>query len=244
MNGARQGAPAGSVEAGLGRATAARWRRVRRIGLGGLILLVGGGAFLAPGFDEREVEADNAAVWALQTSTGQRFARINTAVAEVDTVKSVSSPTDLVQVDSTLLVYSDNLGSVTTLDTAMPHDIDPSTPEATQSTPVGTEMLVSAGDVVGYLTEDGAVYAGLASDGSAVDPRELDPFAQAEVAEGEERPQFQADALAVAEDGRVAAYSGERRSVMTADAVTGEVVATTSLPDGPASDDMQARVAG
>ncbi|WP_084079447.1 Ig-like domain-containing protein [Demequina sp. NBRC 110057] len=234
----RAGSP-GGVEAGLGRATAARWRRVRRIGLGALILIVAGGAFLAPGFDEREVEADNASVWALQTATGQRFGRINTAVSEVDTVKTVSSPSDLVQVDSTLLVYSDNLGSVTTIDTAMPHDIDPTTPEATQSTPVGTEALVHAGDTVAYLTESGAVFAGLATDGSAVSPRELDPFAQAEVAEGEERPQFRADAVAAAADGRVAAYSADRRSVMTADAATGEVLATTALPDGPTGEDLQ-----
>ncbi|WP_144018482.1 Ig-like domain-containing protein [Demequina sp. NBRC 110051] len=235
------GAPAGpgSVDAGLGRATAARWRRVRRIGVGALIAAVVAGAVLAPGFDEREVEADDASVWALQTATGQRFARINTAVAQVDTVKSVSTPSELVQASSSLLVYSDNLGSVTKLDTARPHDIDAAAPEGTVSTPLGTEDLEHAGDTVAYLTETGEVFAGLVSSGSAIEPRPLDPFADVEVAEGEDRPQFSADAVAVAADGRVAAYSAERRSVMTADAATGEVLATTSLPEGPTGEDLQ-----
>lgn len=229
----------GGVEAGLGRATAARWRRVRRIGVGALIAVVAAGAVLAPGFDEREVEIDDASVWALQTSTGQRFARINTAVAEVDTVKNVSAPSELVQASSALLVYSDNLGSVTQLDTARPHDIDVTAPEGTVSTPVGTDRLVHAGDAVTYLTDTGQVFAGLVSEGTAMQPRQLDPFAQVEVAEGEDRPQFVADAVAVDADGRVAAYSAERRSVMTADAATGEVLGTTSLPEGPTSEDLQ-----
>ncbi|WP_084128495.1 Ig-like domain-containing protein [Demequina sp. NBRC 110055] len=236
---AEPGASPGSVEAGLGRATAARRRRMRRIGVGALIATVVAGAVLAPGFDEREVEADDASVWALQTATGQRFARINTAVAEIDTVKSASAPSDLVQAASTLLVYSDNLGSVTSLDTARPHDIDTAAPEGTVSTPVGTDVVAHTGDAVAYLTETGEVYAGLVSAGTAMEPRALDPFAEVEVGEGEDRPRFSADAVAVAADGRVAAYSAERRSVMTADAATGDVLATTSLPEGPVSDDLQ-----
>src|SRR6187402_2114113 len=101
-----------------------RWRVARRAGVVALLAAVVVGAVIAPGFDEREVTPDDPSVWAMQSVAGQRFARINTVVGEVDTVKNASAPTEIVQSGSTLLVYSDNLGTVTPINTARPTDVE------------------------------------------------------------------------------------------------------------------------
>ncbi|MDE0572064.1 Ig-like domain-containing protein [Demequina sp. B12] len=228
-----------AVETGLGRATAARWRVVRRIGVGALVAAILVGVFVAPGFDEREVTPDSPSVWALQTGTGQRFARVNTTVGELDTVKGVAAPSDLVQNGGDLLVFSNNLGSVTQVDAAMPFDISAEAPEATVATPTGTDAVVSTGTYVAYLTDTGQVFAGDMATGSATSPRGFDPFADVEVEEGEERPQFRAATVSVSTSGIVGAYSPERRAVLTGNVVTGEVLATSALPEGPETEGVQ-----
>ena len=117
----------------------------------------------------------------MQSVAGQRFGRVNTVVGEVDTVKEAPSPTDLVQFGNALLVYSDNLGTVTTVDTAKPTDIDSTGSQATTATPSGTDTMVHSGDYVAYLTDAGQVMAGRVSNGSAVSPTQLDPFASVTV---------------------------------------------------------------
>lgn len=207
------------------------WWRRGAIALGLIAVTVG--IVLAPGFDEREVAADDPAVWAMQSVTGQRFGRVNTLVGEVDTVKTVTAPTDIVQSQNVLLVYSNNLGSVTPLDTARPTNIEAAGTEATAPTPPGTDLVVSAGDYVAYLTADGGVLTGRVSDRSAVTPSHLDPFATVEVPEGEDRPTFRAVAVTVSPDGTVAAYSAERRAVVRANIDTGVIDGFDEVPDGP-----------
>ena len=232
-----------AVDSGVGRATAARWRLARRIGVGALLVAIGVGAVIAPGFDEREVQADDPSVWALQTATGQRFGRVNTVVAELDTVKAVSSPSDLVQSQNRLLVFSDNLASVTTIDVAKPTDID-ETAETTASTPLGTDAVVHSGDWVAYVTDTGEVMAGQVSTGTAASPGQVDPYRDIEVAEGEDRPQFRAIAISVTADGMLAAYSAEQRAVFVADLTTGETPQQIALADGPTVEDAQITWAG
>lgn len=232
-----------ALDSGVGRATAARWRLVRRIAVGLLVAVIGVGVLVAPGFDEREVRADDPSVWALQTATGERFARVNTVVSELDTVKDVSSPSDIIQAQDRLLVYSDNLASVTTVDVARPEDIDDSA-EGTAATPSGTDAVVHSGDWVAYLTDTGEVLAGQVSTGSAVTPVAIDPYRDVVVAEGEDRPQFRAVAVAITQDGRLAAYSAERKAVFVADLAAGSQPQEVALADGPASDDAQIAFAG
>jgi len=214
------------------------WRGTIAAGLVALVV----GAALAPGFDEREVQAEDPSVWALQTATGQRFARVNTLVSELDTVKTVASPTEIVQASDRLLVYSDSLGSVTTVDAALPEDIDGAA-ETRTATPAGTDAVVSSGDWVAYLTTAGEVYLGQVSDGSAAAPRVIDPYEAVEVAEDEDRPQFRAVAVSVSDDGRVVAYSPERQAVLVSQA-GGESLDVVAVPDGPDAADAQVTWAG
>jgi len=210
-----------------------RGRWLRRVGILALAAIVVTGAALAPGFDEREVTPDDPSVWALQSVDGQRFARINTMIGEVDTVKNATNPTDIAQSGQSLLVYSDNLGSVTLVDTARPTDIDGENAQSTVATPSGTDAVAHAGDFVAYLTDTGRVMAGRISDGSAVSPALFDPFASVTVEEGEERPEFRASAVTVAADGSLAAYSAEQGAVLLANVVTGLIEGTDTVTNGP-----------
>lgn len=198
----------------VGRVTAARWRTGRRVAGAVAIVAVGVGVIVAPGADEQEVRADDASVWAMQSASGQRFGRVNTQLGEVDTVKGVAEPSNLTQYDDSLLVFSHNLSSVTQVQTARPADIDEKSGESTSTTPPGTDSVTFAGDVVGYLTDSGGVLAGRVSDGTAVSPVTVDPYADVEVPEGEDRPQYRADAMTVGVGGDVAAYSAKDGSVM------------------------------
>ena len=200
------------------------------------------GAALAPGFDEREVQADDPSVWALQTATGQRFARVNTLVSELDTVKTVASPTEIIQASDRLLVYSDSLGSVTTVDAARPEDVDGAAQTRTP-TPAGTDAVVSSGDWVAYLTTPGEIYVGMVSDGTAAAPRVVDPYREVEVAEDEDRPQFRAVAVSIGDDGRLVAYSADRQAVVVSED-GGESLDVIALADGPDAADAQVTWAG
>jgi hypothetical protein len=217
----------------------ARARLWRRAGVVALAAVVVTGALLAPGFDEREVAPDDPSVWALQSVEGQRFARVNTVLGEVDTVKAAEDPTDLAQSGQTLLVYSDNLGSVTPIDTARPIDIDAEAAQSTVATPVGTDAIAHSGDYVAYLTDTGRIMAGRISDGSAVAPIALDPFAAASVEEGEPAPEFRASALAVSPRGDIAAYSAQQGAVVRASAETGLILGIDEVVEGPDDGDLQ-----
>ena len=203
------------------------------------IVAVIAGAVIAPGFDEREVVPDDPSVWALQSVEGQRFARVNTVVGEVDTVKNVSAPTDLAQSGDSLLVYADNLGTVTPVNTARPTDLDQGTSDTTVATPPGTDAVVYSGDYVAYLTDDGHVLGGRISDGSAVAPTAFDPFANLVVADGEERPEFRSLAVAVSPTGEVAAYSAEQGAVLRASVATGQIDGTDTVAGGPSTGSIQ-----
>lgn len=232
------------TDAGVGRVTAGRWRIVRRVTGALAILAVGVGVIVAPGVDEREIRADDASVWALQSTSGQRFGRVNTQLGEVDTVKAVTEPSELAQHQDSLLVFSRNLSSVTQLQTSRPTDIDDSTSDAAVATPLGTTAIDFAGDVVGYLTDGGDVLAGRVSDGSAIAPTVVDPYAQVEVAEGQDRPQFRADVMTVGVDGDVAAFSVADGNVMRGRADGTSFASFDAVPRAPEGDQAHMTMVG
>ena len=49
-----------------------------------------------PGLDAQETPKVDTSVWALQTGDGRRYARVNTTVGELDTVRSISNPDKVV----------------------------------------------------------------------------------------------------------------------------------------------------
>ena len=149
------------------RTVAGIWAAVVAVGL------VIGASVVWPGLDAQETPEVDAAVWALQTGEGRRYARVNTAVGELDTVRSISNPDKVVQAGDAVYLFSDSFSKVTRIDEAQPADLDDQALRASQATPAGTTDVVTAGDFVAYRTDSGAVFAGLLDGGPAA---QLDPF--------------------------------------------------------------------
>ncbi|WP_296665906.1 Ig-like domain-containing protein [Demequina sp.] len=212
----------------VGRATAARRRRAGRIVTGVLLAAVAVGVVVAPGVDEREADTVDPSVWALQTGSGQRFARVNTAIAEVDTVKAVDSPSEIVQYRDRLLVLSASYTSVTALDSGRPTDVAAGGAGST-ATPAGTTAVAAAGDVVAYLADDGDVLVGRISDGTATSPREVTL---------DSGTGLRALAVTVTAAGDVAAYSPAAGGVIRASA-DGSIRGIDEVPGGPAEGSFQ-----
>jgi len=179
-----------------------------------------------PGLDAQETPDVDTAVWALQTGDGRRYARVNTSVAELDTVRSISNPDQVVQTGDAAYLFSDSYSTLTRIDAAMPVDLDEEALQASQKTPAGTTEVVTAGDWVAYLTDSGAVFTGRLSSGTS---SQLDPFRTAD----DDTPQYTAEAIAIDDRGVLFAYSAADGSVLRYDVGSGEVRGRDGLdPEG------------
>lgn len=192
------------------------------VAAGASVALVIGASVIWPGLDAQETPEVDTAVWALQTGEGRRYARVNTSVAELDTVRGISNPDQVVQTGDGAYIFSDSFSKVTRIDETLPTDLDEEALRASASTPAGTTDVVTAGDFVAYRTDVGAVFAGLLSAG---DPAQLDPFPS----DDEDAPQYAADAIAVDDRGILFAYSREDGSVLRYDIRSGEVAGRDPL---------------
>ncbi|WP_239066240.1 Ig-like domain-containing protein [Microbacterium hibisci] len=181
------------------------------VAAGAVIATVIGISVVWPGLDAQETPDVDAAVWALQTGDGRRYARVNTSVGELDTVRSISNPDQVVQTGDAAYLFSDSYSTLTRIDSAMPADLDEEALESSQKTPAGTTEAVTAGDYVAYLTDSGAVFAGRLSTGSS---SQLDPFRSED---DEDAPQYTAEAIAVDRRGMLFAYSRADGSVLRYD---------------------------
>ena len=141
------------------------------VAAGAVVAAVVGVSIVWPGLDAQETPDVDTAVWALQTGDGRRYARVNTSVGELDTVRSISNPDQVVQTGDAAYLFSDSFSTLTRIDAAMPADLDEEALQASQKTPPGTTEVVTAGDYVAYLTDSGAVFAGRLSSGSAIPAR-------------------------------------------------------------------------
>jgi len=180
------------------------------VAAGAVVAVVVGASVVWPGLDAQETPEVDTAVWALQTGEGRRYARVNTSVGELDTVRGISNPDQVAQTRDAAYIFSDSYSKVTRINEALPTDLDEEALRASASTPPGTTDVVTAGDFVAYLTDVGAVYAGLLSAG---DPAQLDPFPS----DDEDAPRYTADAIAVDDRGTLFAYSREDASVLRYD---------------------------
>ncbi|WP_224751980.1 Ig-like domain-containing protein [Microbacterium helvum] len=199
------------------------------VAAGAVVAAVIGVSVVWPGLDAQETPDVDTAVWALQTGEGRRYARVNTSVGELDTVRSISNPDQVVQTGDGAYLFSDSYSTVTRIDESMPADLDEEALETSQKTPAGTTEVVTAGDYAAYLTDSGAVYAGRLSGGPA---GKLDPFPS----DDENAPQYTADAIAVDARGMLFAYSRDDGSVLRYSVRDGEVRGRDALdPEGLAT---------
>lgn len=172
-----------------------------------------------PGLDAQQTPEVDTSVWALQTGDGQRYARVNTAVGELDTVRTAGNPSQVAQSGDGAYLFTDSYSKLTRIDEALPVDLQEEQLQAAPDTPAGTTSVVTAGDYVVYRTDAGALFAGrLSRAGQAA--VELDPFG----AEGDDdETAYAADAVALDDRGMLFAYSSADSSVLRYDIETDEV---------------------
>lgn len=208
-----------------------RRRTVVGLAAGALaVALVTGLSVVWPGLDAQDTPPKDASIWVLQ-SDGLRYARVNTAVGELDTVRSVANPTRIVQGDTGAYMFTDSDSKVIRIDEAAPVDLDARGLEQADSAPAGTREAVSAGDFVAYRTDAGAVYAGRLSTGSFA---RVDPFGSPD---DEDRTPYTADAIAVDARGMLFGYSSAADAVLRFDIVSSAVRGEDPIaadPDVPA----------
>src|SRR6187431_1710158 len=184
----------------------------------GLIVVAG---IVWPGLDAQDTPEVDTSVWALQTGEGRRYARVNTSIGELDTVRSISNPSEVVESSDAAFLFSDSYSRVTKIDEALPVDLDDEALRASPSTPAGTTEVRASGDFVAYRTDSGAVWVGRLSAGEAA---QLEPASGAENA-----PQYASDAIAVDARGRLFSYSRADAAVLRYDIASSEVLGRDPL---------------
>ena len=237
-----------------------RRRLIPAVAIGATLTLLGGLAVFAEGYDAQEVLPLETSVWVARDS-GQ-YARVNTDLAEIDTVRQVEEPTGIAQSGSKSVLFAQGYRQLWPVDSANPADLVSTTatvaaapdPDAEavegddeteedssgpQNTPLGTRQVVAAGEYLAYLTDTGSVFVSgfTAPDGGAPVAFPVNPFATVVPEEGEEPPSYTATAIAVSPDGRVASYSPDESAIRIFDADKSEFVGgETSVPDAPDED--------
>ena len=136
-------------------------------------------AVTAQGYQSQEVPRLEPAVWVMRDS-GQ-YARVNTELAEIDTVRDVDDPEAVWQSGSSTVLFAQGNRQRWDVDAASPSDLlsdssEEGTPLASQPTPAGTRDVLSAGVYVAYRTDTGQVSVSTLAAGAGT--ALVDPFAE------------------------------------------------------------------
>ncbi|TFD63608.1 Ig-like domain-containing protein [Cryobacterium ruanii] len=198
-------------------------------------------AIVVDGFDVKQTPVNASSIWALQSGDGNRYARINTDLGELDTVKTVPAPSELVQTDSTVLLFAQNNEKVVDVSLAAPLDLGNDAGDY-DSTPAGTRTIASSTSWVGYLTSSGTVFAGAV--GAADAPRPVNPYIDDEVAPGDTPRAYRSDAIAITPEGVLYSYSSDAETVLRYSITEARMLGEDAITDGPAEPGSQLSVVG
>ncbi len=213
-------------------------RRNRWIfGAVGMVALVAAAIFW-PAYDKQDTPREESSLWAVQQGATGKIARINTGLLEVDTVKAAPKLSGIAQLDAQALVFTNSYHDLTVIDPAKPEDLEAEVDTEGPSTPEGTENVLSAGDHLLFVGNDGALFT--APVDNPADVTAINPDSEVEVKKGEDPPVFAAASANITEDGTVVAVEDattDEFRVILADAATGEVsleeTLTLDLGDRP-----------
>lgn len=180
------------------------------------------GAIAWPGYDAAKTPPQEISVWALQSTVGKRYARVNTVLGELDTVRSVEAAVGVEQSGAHALLFTEGHQRFADLNVADPPDLTGDEIEGLQTAPADTSIVVSNRDYLAFLTGSGKVFV------SPFDQPEttvaVDPYIDDEQKGEGSQQTFKADAIALsADDNIVAAYSATEHRVVFADAATGKI---------------------
>lgn len=196
------------------------------------------GSIFWPGLDARDADNPDVAVWALQSGEGQRYARVNTELGELDTVRQVRNPSRIAQGGDAAYVLADGMGRVATLNPASPVDLDAEALDEVAATPPGTVEVAQAGDYVAFRTDAGTVSYGRLGGLNALNQLR-DP-----VSTGLDIKLFAADAVAIDAAGVVTAYDSQTHRVLRYDIAADRQLSVDQLPDGPGASGVQVTAVG
>lgn len=198
------------------------------------VIAVIGVSVVWPGLDAQRTPPTDTSVWALQTTGGNRYARVNTAIDELDTVRSVSNPTSIAQSEDGAYLFSESFGRVTRIDESQPIDLDEDALRDSSTSPSGTVEVATQGDFVAYRTDSGAVFAGRLSDG---EPAKLDPYAEGD--DDDDTPEYTAEAIAVDGDGLLYSYSSVDDAVLRYRIPGARVEGRDPVSEGPEGENVE-----
>ena len=94
------------------------------VAAGAAVALIAGVSVVWPGLDAQKTDRTDTSVWALQTADGRRYARVNTTVGELDTVRRRQQPEPGGAGADGAYLFTDSYSKVTRIDDALPADLD------------------------------------------------------------------------------------------------------------------------
>ncbi len=189
------------------------------------LLLVAGITAVWPGLDAQQTPPRETTAWVLQAD-GLRYARVNTAIGELDTVRTVSNPSRIVESPTGAYMFTDSDAKMIRIDDAVPADLDTEGMSDAAAAPPGTQEVATAGDFVAYRTDAGEAFAGRLSTGSVVP---LEREERREDDQEEPASAFSADAVAVGARGTVFVYSSTTGEVARFDADSGRLLGADAV---------------
>lgn len=211
---------------------------ITALSIGAVVAAVIAVSVVWPGLDAARTPPEGGSVWALQTGTGSRYARVNTQIGELDTVRSVSNPAAVAESPSGSYLFAESFGKVAAIDDALPADLDDTALRDASTTPAGTVEVAAAGDYVAYRTDSGAVFAGTLKGGVA----QIDPSGTGSA--DDSRPEYTASAISIDERGLLAAYSPASGEVLRYRVPQSQVAGIDRVPQAPRGSDLDLATAG
>ena len=204
-------------------------------------------AVTAEGYDAQETPRLESSVWV--TRDDGKYARVNTDLGEIDTVRAVEEPSNVIQSGAEAFVLTQGDRLLWPVDAANPLDLtavtasdapDDDAPMQSLTTPQGTRDIITGGTYVAYLTDTKKVFLGQVGGepGAPNDPSvtvAVDPYAELYDEDEEDVPVYSADAVAVSPAGDLVLYSADEQAIRRYDATTrtftGDPIAVPSGPD-------------
>src|SRR5690606_23110725 len=167
-----------------------------------------------------------------------QYARVNTELAAIDTVRAVSDPVGIVQSGSAAMILSQGYSQAWPVNPAYPVDLGEGTGSGltASQTPAGTTTVATAGSFIAYLTFLGEVHLGAYPEPGAAGTGawKLDPYAGLETDDEDEQARYLASAVALDASGTVVIYSAQEGAVRRYDAMRGAFVGDSeSVPRAP-----------
>lgn len=201
-------------------------------GLALVLVISAAVALVWPGYDQAVTPKDSISVWALQTGEGRRYGRVNTALAEIDTVQGVKNPSAVAQVGDVAVVFSEGYQTVTVVNNASPEDLSADgAVETSVPTPPETRSVTQAGDYLLYRTANGELFTARIETPGSFEPVLQAPSGQSGQSEDKPDPLL-ATAATISPAGEVAAYVAATRQIWTAHAGAGYAQTNVTLGDG------------